>query len=278
MPRGFSNDFNARLQARVLPLAVLVKLTRRDATVIGFTSADRDLVVDSVTYQSADGLDISAHSTSIGSGIDNSEIRGFLDDDRITLDDLQNGLYNGATIEVFLTFRDDLTLVEPISRGFVGEVFDDLDSFKAEVRGLLQLAKQKIGWLTGPLCRWEFGGAQCGYSKVTDTDAVASVASNRVFDLVNGHSRADGFYVHGVVTWLTGANAGLTMEVKSWDLSDKEVGLFMEMPADIEVGDTFTISEGCDLTWATCKLKANAARFGGEPHMRGTDNLLRMPK
>lgn len=278
MSRGFSVDFLAKLRADVPRLAVLVKLTRGDAVVMGFSSSQRTITVDGVDYLPADGLDIATFQTSIGSGIDNSEIRGFLDDARISLEDLERGIYNHATIEVYLTFRDDTTLVEKVSKGFVGEVSDDLDTFRAEVRGLLQTAKQVIGWLTGPTCRWVFGGTECGFAKATDTTAVASVTSRRVFRATGSGGRADGFFTFGFVTFTSGECEGLSMEVKKWTQATKEIELVREMPAAVQVGDTFTITQGCSKLWDQCKTYGNAGRFGGEPHMPGMDKVLIMPK
>lgn len=278
MPRGFSTDFNNALQNRVQNLAVLVKVTRLDATVLGFTGADHDLLVDSQLYESADGLSMASFHSSIGSGVDNSEITGFLSDDRITVADLEKGLYNHATIEVYLVHRDDLTLFKKVSKGFVGEVWDDLDQFRAEVRGLLQVAKQQIGWLTSPTCRWVFGSIECGFVPTLDSNTVASRTSDRVFRATGLGAYADGFFAFGLLTFTSGACDGVSMEIKKWTQSTKEIELVMEMPAAVAVSDAFSITQGCSKLWAQCKTYANAERFGGEPHMPGLDKLLIMPK
>jgi uncharacterized phage protein (TIGR02218 family) len=63
------------------------------------------------------------------------------------------------------------------------------------------------------------------------------------------------------------------MEVR--DFSAKRFGLFLPMPNTIALGDSFTVSAGCDKQFDTCISRfSNAINFRGEPHVPGTDKLL----
>jgi hypothetical protein len=82
------------------------------------------------------------------------------------------------------------------------------------------------------------------------------------------------YYTNGIVTWLTGANAGLRMEVKAYSVG--RVELFQSMPFTIALGDTYTITAGCDHQLTTCKNRFNnVINFRGEPHVSGNDALLK---
>jgi uncharacterized phage protein (TIGR02218 family) len=84
------------------------------------------------------------------------------------------------------------------------------------------------------------------------------------------------YFAFGLVTFTSGFNAGLTMEVKSWDGTN--LTLFLPMPFPIQPGDEFTITPGCDLRWPTCTSKfANPLNFRGEPFMSGQDAALYYP-
>jgi uncharacterized phage protein (TIGR02218 family) len=84
------------------------------------------------------------------------------------------------------------------------------------------------------------------------------------------------YFAFGVLTWLTGPNAGLTMEVKSWDGAN--LTLFLPMPYPIQIGDTFSITPGCDGRWSTCYGKFNnMLNFRAEPYMAGQDAALSYP-
>lgn len=85
---------------------------------------------------------------------------------------------------------------------------------------------------------------------------------------------AIGYFTYGVVKWITGANAGLSMEVKSF--SPGSVTLGMPMPHPIAVGDTYTITAGCDKQFGTCRDRwHNIIHFRGQPYIPGPDAILR---
>ncbi|MBK3333560.1 DUF2163 domain-containing protein [Burkholderia pseudomallei] len=85
-----------------------------------------------------------------------------------------------------------------------------------------------------------------------------------------------GYFAYGKVVWLTGQNAGFSMEVKMF--SPGVVTLAMAMPYPIAIGDTYSISPGCDRTIGTCFARYNnIVHFRGEPYLPGPDILL-MPQ
>ena len=101
----------------------------------------------------------------------------------------------------------------------------------------------------------------------------------RTFTIAVTEPRAvDGWFVDGVVTFSSGANAGRSMEVKAWTSATATVTLFLPMPAPIQVGDTQTLYPGCRKTTADCRDKfANIVNFRGEPFVPGLDGLLQSP-
>lgn len=86
----------------------------------------------------------------------------------------------------------------------------------------------------------------------------------------------------GVVTWLTGSNAGRSMEIKDFVADDgvtitQDLVLFLKMPFDIQVGDKATIYRGCDKSRDTCRdIFANVRNFGGFPDIPG-QNIFTYP-
>jgi hypothetical protein len=112
---------------------------------------------------------------------------------------------------------------------------------------------------------------------LTVPSSVATVTSRRVFTTA-AISRADGWFDGGVVTWLTGLNAGLEAEVKRWTDATNTIELHQAMPFNIAASDTFTITAGCDLLRATCKTKFdNIYNFRGFPDMPTRDAVLAYP-
>lgn len=89
-----------------------------------------------------------------------------------------------------------------------------------------------------------------------------------------------GFFEYGLVEWLTGANQGLSMEVKSYVPGQVTLSLPMPFPisgASDSPTDTFRITAGCDRSFATCKGRFfNWLNFRGEPYVQGIDKLVQI--
>ncbi|MBF0562135.1 MAG: DUF2163 domain-containing protein [Alphaproteobacteria bacterium] len=87
---------------------------------------------------------------------------------------------------------------------------------------------------------------------------------------------AAGYYAGGVVTFTSGANFGIPMEVK--DSNGATLTTFLSMPRPLAVGDTFSIYPGCDKTAATCQdTYNNIINFRGEPFVPGIDAAMEYP-
>ncbi len=94
-------------------------------------------------------------------------------------------------------------------------------------------------------------------------------------------ARTPGFFDGGRFTWLTGANAGLKQDIRTWD-GTSQVVLLLQMPNPITVGDTFSIVAGCDKRLATCVRKwgnllgpaGATGGFNGEPFVPGENAAL----
>ncbi|KVO11713.1 DUF2163 domain-containing protein [Burkholderia ubonensis] len=83
-----------------------------------------------------------------------------------------------------------------------------------------------------------------------------------------------GYFAYGLVKWLTGLNAGQTMEIKTF--APGVVTLGMPMPNAIQAGDTYSIVAGCDKQFGTCRDRwNNIVHFRGEPYIPGPDTILR---
>lgn len=268
------------LQGEALSLAQCVRLERRDATVLGFSTCNVDLEIDGVTYAAQSSLTASGQVESIGTGVNNMEAVGLLSSDLVTEEDLLAGRYDGAAIEVFLVNWADLsdgTVV--LFSGWIGNVELREGQFVAEIRSKAQKLSQQIGQLTSALCRVErFGDSRCKLTAASYqfSRTVYSVPDNRnmVFD---ADTHATGYYDCGLVTFTSGANDGIAKEVKLHTLSSGRavIELQEEFPFDVEVGDTATLEAGCDRRLETCRDKfSNVENFRGEPHIPGTDKIM----
>ena len=85
----------------------------------------------------------------------------------------------------------------------------------------------------------------------------------------------DGFFVPGVVEWLTGANAGRENEVESYIAATGTVTLVIPTYQTIAPGDTLKIRRDCDKSKAMCRdIYNNLLNMRAEPELpraNGTD-------
>lgn len=81
------------------------------------------------------------------------------------------------------------------------------------------------------------------------------------------------FFQGGLVTWTSGLNIGLKMEVKNY--YPGYVFLVSQMPYEIVDGDTYVITAGCDKRDITCNARFNnIINFRGFNLVPGNDRLM----
>jgi uncharacterized phage protein (TIGR02218 family) len=261
------------------------RLTRRDGTVMGFTDHDEDVAFAGLTYEAATGFSASEIQSQLGLAVDNLTAAGALSAAAITEDDLARGLYDDAGIEIWRVnwmAPDQRVLMR---KGNLGEVTRGKTAFQAEMRGLAHKLGQPVGRAYLRVCDAALGDARCG----VDLDAAghhgagsvaALLTGRRVFTADGLSDFASGWFSGGRLVFAGGANDGLAMEVKSHGKSGSAVTieLWQEMPEILALGDGFTITAGCDKSFAACKAKfSNAANFRGYPYMPGNDAVMAYP-
>ncbi len=268
------------LNGELTTLAECVKISRTDNIVKAFTTHDRDLFVDGVTYV-ADGSFSPKSLDNVASLKENSfEITGILDSALISEADIKAGKYDYARVDVYVVNWSDLSQgAVQIRRGWLGEVTLADGRYVAELRGMHDLLQRRVGDTYTPECRYDLGDGRCGVNVAALTVAgyVSDTADKSTFtDYMR--SEPDGAFDYGKLVWTSGANQGLAMEVRHWDGLNQVFSLWLPMPNAIRVGDAYTVYPGCDKRFSTCKAKfGNAVNFGGFPHLPGLDKILQYP-
>ncbi|MDB5578223.1 MAG: hypothetical protein JWR80_3399 [Bradyrhizobium sp.] len=281
--RNIPAALQTRLDSGVTTLAQAWKLIRRDGVVSGFTDHDRDLVIDGVTYRAGTGFGASEASSRFDLTVDGGEIAGALDDEALTEADLAAGRYDAAVIETWLVDWSDVSLRVLTARGRLGEIRREGAAFTAELRGLADDLSQESGRLYTAKCGADLGDARCrvniGDPTLRGSGTVAALLGTSMFAASGLAAYADGLFSAGRLTWNSGGNAGLAVEVKQHTMDgDVRLSLWQAMPEAIGEGDSFTVSAGCDKRFATCRDRfANADNFRGFPHIPGNDFVISYP-
>lgn len=263
-------------------LAHLVKLTRRDGLVLAAAlDHDRPIVFGGLTYQPALGMAPTDLETSGNLSVDNMDAKGALMVLGISEKDIAAGLWDLCEVHVFrVNWMKPDDGAEKLKRGWFGEISIGRDSFNNEVRGITQKLHQKIGEVVSASCKADLFDTRC---KVQATEgvwkfsgiAVTGAASARQI-AATGLTQAAGFFDAGKVTWTSGANAGLSMEIRT-HTDGGNIELQEPMPYPVAVEDQFTVFAGClkrhDID---CQNKfGNIINFRGAPFVPGQDQMFR---
>jgi uncharacterized phage protein (TIGR02218 family) len=273
-----SAALNTHLQGEVTTTCRLWKVTRDDLQVFGYTDNVADVPYLGVIYKSADGGNLTSIESKGDMSVDNMDIETIFTDGGITESDLYAGLWNGAQVDVMLVNYLDLTMGHMLlKRGRIGDVQARGGKFVAELRGLSQSLQQSIGDVYQPTCRVDLGSTKCGINlaTVTHVSTITSVTSRTVFaDSTN--TNASEWFEGGVLTFTTGACAGLRMEVRKY-VNPGIFTLALSMPRVIAVGDGYSVYAGCKKRLIEdCKTKFNnVVNFRGEPYLPGIDEVLK---
>jgi uncharacterized phage protein (TIGR02218 family) len=267
-------------------LATCWRIERTDGATEGYTSFDKPLVIAGITYIPANSFTASQLASDTEMSTADVEVLGGIDSDNISAADILSGIYDHASVEMFVVDWGDLSIPKTIARrGWIGTLSQAGNQFRAELRGLGQRIQIPVIDSYSPECRVDLYSPQCGVARasfgvaatvtgLTDGSLGAS-SDNRIF-FATALSQAEDWFSYGELWWTAGGNAGRKVELRSYKAG--RVELWEPMGLDIHVGDTFTIYAGCDKAFGTCTGKfANGINFRGEPHVPGNDAMLRYP-
>ncbi len=282
--RSIPAALQAKLDSGVTKLARCWKLSRRDGVVHGFTDHDEDIVFDAVTYHAGTGFTSSEATSRFDLSVDGSEIAGALADDLLLEDDLAAGRYDAARIETWLVDWSESALRFLMACSTLGEVKREGQAFSAELRGLADSLSQESGRLYTAKCGADLGDARCkqdlSVPALRGTGRVETIEAASTF-IVSGLDGFDeGWFTSGRLTWSSGANAGMAVEIKDHRIVSGHVrlSLWQVMAEPITSNDTFIVTAGCDKRFATCRDRFNnVANFRGFPHIPGNDFVVSSP-
>lgn len=273
-----SPELKNHISSELTTMVTCWLLTRQDGVRLAFSTHDRELDFDNLTFRPVNSFLPTSVSSTNSLNVDNLEVHAFLSSDGLAEEDIRAGLFDHAAIAIFQVNWQDLSQGKLYIRsGWLGEFTLKDHNFTVEIRGLTQRLQQVIGDVFSPECRADLGGGDCHVNleqfatlgKVTSVSGGDSLTDT-------GQAEADGWFDYGSVRWVSGANAGRKLEVKIYAAG--QFTLQDNMSAPIEVGDIYLSCAGCDKRSAPCKVKfQNFENFRAETAIPGTDSLYDYP-
>ncbi|CAH1652770.1 FAD/FMN-containing dehydrogenases [Hyphomicrobiales bacterium] len=267
----------AHIEGGATTLCHCWSLTRRDGLVLGFTDHDRTLTFDGLTCAAATGLEAAEMTTELGFAVGGGDVAGAFAASGLNETDLVRGLYDDARVRVWLVnwaAPEQRLLLE---EGFIGEVRRGELGFTAEVRSLARSFDEERGRLYLRSCSADLGDARCTVALVAAASHVEASDGRLSLSASGLSSHPDGHFTCGRLVFTSGPNAGFATEVKRHGSEgDRAIFQLWQAPAaTIQPGDGFSVTPGCDKSFATCRAKfGNGANFRGFPHMPTMDFII----
>jgi uncharacterized phage protein (TIGR02218 family) len=275
--KTYSIALRGHINSQLTTLATCILMTRTDGNIYGFTTHDKQLLIDGVYYESAAGFNPTDIASNSNIETDNVNVTALLDSASITEDDLRAGRWDYAAYRIFQVNWSDLSMGDKKdSTGHLGEVTVNRQTFAADLLGLMEAYGTSVGAITQPGCRNSLGDLRCGIDlgPLTVTGTISACASDLVTLTDGSRAEAVGYFNEGIITIEDGPAAGLRYEIKEYT-----VGQFItKIPIAYDVtGAAYTMTAGCDRLRETCRDRfSNVSNFNGEPWLRGMDALVQI--
>lgn len=260
-------------------MADLYTITLVTGTVLHYTSADIDITHAGVTF-SARGPLIRRGTvrTVVGLEVDKLDLTvspkpgvgGHLLNGEPFIPASLQGALDGAMVMLQRAFLSSWSL-PPVGAvvmfyGRVSDVSGTRSAMPVDVKSALELLNTKLPRnLYQASCMHTLYDAGCAVNKAARTITGTVTGTNGTGQwLQSGLSQTPGWFDQGVLTFISGPNAGVQRTVKAH--SAGQFWFAFPLPTTPAVGDIFSVYPGCDKTQATCSAKfSNLPRFRGFP-------------
>jgi uncharacterized phage protein (TIGR02218 family) len=275
--RAIPPALQAKLDAGVTTLCACWVITRRDDVTLGFTSHDRDLIVEGVVCHAASGLIAGAAETRAGLAAGLGHVSGALDSDVIAADDIDAGLYDGASVVSYQVDWSDPSLFVRTAQHTVRSITRTPHGFAFDLAGPMAALDRVVGRVFARACDAVLGDGRCGVDITAGgwsrTATVTRVLGPARFEVSGVDDIAAGFFTLGQAT-VAGENVAISSHTRDQGTTQ----ITLEQAVAVTVGQGISLRAGCDKRLATCRDRfANAANFRGCPHMPGDDFIMGYP-
>ena len=255
-------------------LCFLWRVERLDGTIIAATDHDEPVVFRGDTYSPTVGITTTKLSQKIGLETDNIEVQGSVDGEVIKEKDIEAGLYDGASVDIFIVDWSNTGQYSHKLRGKFGNVYLTESGYTTEVYSKSNQLSQASGRTYQRTCDTVLGSPQCGvnlnnptYSTVCEILAISDqtllVTNAALYD-------SDWFSLGELIS-----STGQRYRIKTHTASSLEL---WNPPSNLRIGELARIVAGCRQTASVCSSKfQNIRNFRGFNLMPGNDSLIDYP-
>lgn len=158
MSKSLSAAWLTELASSTPHISWQAHITRTDGTEYFFTTNNRAIVFSGDTYQPIGGIERKASDNKSDLAVDTTEFAGPLVVGYVEEDDIKNGLFAEATVEVFLLIWDNIAEGKvTIDYGNIGQISLTDSVYSFELRTLFQWLQRSIIRVVTPTCYVSLG-------------------------------------------------------------------------------------------------------------------------
>ncbi|MHB2265900.1 DUF2163 domain-containing protein [Aliihoeflea sp. PC F10.4] len=246
------------------------RVTLKSGDVLGFTDHDKAVDFQGTRFEPQSGFTQSEAQASLGLAVDTAEIEGALSSARLSEEDIDAGLFDGAKVETFRADWRDASAAKLIRVSAIGKIIRRDGTLVAELESLTRNLDRPAGRYLRRSCDAELGDARCRANlsgAMMANGTIVSRQGDRTFIVAGLDGFAEGWFVAGRLTV-----GDISAKVVAHRKGTAGVLLGLGEDREFEIGTAFTIIAGCDKTFATCAAKfGNTQNFRGFPHLPGND-------
>ena len=272
-------------------LAHCLRVVALDGSVLLFTDHDRKLTVERNTYLPIVLGSLSADRREGGLRSGDQDVRGIIDGSAITLPQLKQQKWRGATVYLMVVDWCRPAVVYSRHQRIITRIVYDGSNFVGTMESVTQSLRRPTGGRFGghfsQTCQYELGGDFCKASigSTTISTAVVDAVPDEYMQVrfTTGSfappvaAQVDDYYRDGSIIWTTGDNVGQVSPIVGFTYSNRQCDLLIPTLKAMQVGDQATVKPGCDGLYETCRDKfSNNANFGGSD-LEPTASNIREP-
>lgn len=252
------------------------------------------------TFKAAGGFGKSAERSEAGLRNRDQEIAGMISAVDITVEDLQAGLYDKAELRCYMVdwlypWNGPLDW----NSYFIRKISYSRSMWRADVVTATHLMVLPIGEIHGRDCETDLFDNRCtlikadhlranaNISAVTDRGRFRLTSIPATFNpsAVERSPIGDDHFKHGEIQVASGLNLGMTLEIKKYTHSTREIELQLPAPFNFVVDDKVDLWVGCTRVYDTstglgngCVQFANEINYQGNLYIPDSDEMQRVPR
>jgi len=278
--KQISTAFRNSLAAEIATLCRCWRLQRKDGTVLGLTDHDAPVIFQNTKYLADSGMTPTALETGADLARDGMEMSGILGSPHLAANDLQNGLYDGCNVQLWLVDWQNPTHGLRLMQGTFGQVRCIGEKFTVVLEGQSSNLQQAIGRTFQKKCDAILGDNRCAVNLTQSAYARATIlrqVSKLVLVVDKLSTYTAGWFAQGEIKFTTGKLAGAKIAIRDdvIETSTRSLTLWQSLSNLPSVNDRVTLIAGCDKSFATCQTKfRNYRNFRGMPHMPAESLLV----